>query len=85
LQKVSEEILGRQLSITADELKTALSPENFIAVRTIYGGTAPEETRRALAIEREREAFDSEWFDATVLGLKNAADNLELAVAERSV
>lgn len=85
LQNVAEEILGRQLSLTAAELETALSPKNFVAVRTIYGGTAPEETRRALTVERERERSDSRWYEETVSLLKNAQDNLELVAAERCV
>jgi argininosuccinate lyase len=85
LQKTAEELIGRQLSLTAEDLERAVSPENFVAVRTIYGGTAPDETRRALAVERETQTSDSEWYDATVLRLKNAVDNLELIVAERSV
>jgi len=85
LQKTAEELIGRQLSLTAEDLERAVSPENFVAVRTIYGGTAPDETRRALTVERETQTSDSEWYDATVLRLKNAVDNLELIVAERSV
>lgn len=82
LQKTSEEILGRQLSLTAAELKTALSPENFVAVRTIYGGTAPEETRRALGVERANETADNEWFTEKSSTLENAKQKLERLVGE---
>jgi argininosuccinate lyase len=85
LQNVSEEILGRSLTLSAEEVKKALTTENFVAVRTIYGGPAPSETRRALAAEREHETYDLGWFDETTRKLKNAAENLESVVAEKLI
>ncbi|HBR56580.1 MAG TPA: argininosuccinate lyase, partial [Blastocatellia bacterium] len=61
LQECSKEVLGRGLSLTELEVEAALSPENFIAVRTVFGGTAPSETRRALQVEREYESSDAAW------------------------
>jgi argininosuccinate lyase len=83
LQKASEEITGRRLSITAEELTLALSPENFIAVRTIYGGTAPIETKRALAAEREHEGSDQEWLEEKNTALQNARQKLDSNVNEK--
>jgi hypothetical protein len=58
----AQKILGRRLSITEEETKVALSAENFVNIRTIYGGTAPVETKRALSIERGKEESDTNWF-----------------------
>ncbi len=82
LQNVSKEVLGREISMTETELAETLSPENFVAIRTIYGGTAPEETRRALGVEREYESADEQWFTGTKQFLENASTNLDKIVDE---
>lgn len=84
LQKVANEVLGRDLNMTADELAAAVSPENFVAIRTIYGGTAPSETRRALSVEREAESSDEKWFAEKSGALKESAAKLDAIVSERS-
>ncbi|HQX54820.1 MAG TPA: argininosuccinate lyase [Pyrinomonadaceae bacterium] len=83
LQSVSRDIIGRDLQMSPDQLAAAVSPENFVAVRTIYGGTAPSETRRALAVERGFETEDEKWFSERTVALERAADALEITVAER--
>ncbi len=83
LQNACREILGKEISMSEDELKFTLSPENFVNIRTIYGGTAPEETRRALAVERERETVDGKWFEDKSDELKNASENLKTIVDEK--
>jgi argininosuccinate lyase len=80
LQTAAKEVLGRALSMTAPELTETLSPENFVSIRTIYGGTAPEETRRALAIEKEYQSTDENWFAEKTDFLEKAARNLHQTV-----
>lgn len=80
LQSAAREILGKELSLSAEETTQAMSAENFVNIRKIYGGTAPEETRRALSIEREIETADDEWFTEKTEFLKNASANLEKIV-----
>ena len=80
LQNAAKEVLERELSITETELKEILSPENFVAIRTIYGGTAPSETKRALSVERGHETTDDEWFIEKDNYLKDAASNLDKIV-----
>ena len=83
LQAASKDVLGHELSLTADELAAAVSPENFVNVRSIYGGTAPEETKRALSTEREREIEDDTWFVQTSDALRIARENLDHIVNKR--
>jgi argininosuccinate lyase len=85
LQNASREILGREISMTETELAEALSPENFVAVRDIYGGTAPVETRRALQVEREAEKSDEMWFDEKNEFLSAAAEKLEKIITEKTL
>ncbi|MBL8122544.1 MAG: argininosuccinate lyase [Blastocatellia bacterium] len=83
LQKSANEVIGRDLHMTEDELIAAVSPENFVNIRTIYGGTAPSETKRALGVEREFEVEDDAWFVEVTDGLKLARENLDRAVKAR--
>ncbi|HEX8564929.1 MAG TPA: argininosuccinate lyase [Pyrinomonadaceae bacterium] len=80
LQTAAREVLGRELSLSAEELQQTLSPENFVNIRTIYGGTAPDETRRALRVEREHSEQDEQWFAEKTDYLENAAQNLNRTV-----
>lgn len=82
LQKAANDVIGRDLAMTEDELKAAVSPENFVNIRTIYGGTAPQETKRAVGVEREYEVDDDAWYVSASDGLKIARENLERIVAK---
>ena len=82
LQTAAREVLGGEVSLSAEDLQKTLSPENFVGIRTIYGGTAPEETRRALAVEREYESADENWFAEKKKFLEDAETNLTKIVDE---
>ena len=82
LQTTAQEVLGRELSLSEEDLEKTLSPENFVAIRTIYGGTAPEETRRALTVERDYESAGETWFAEKNALLENALTNLNEMVDE---
>lgn len=84
LQKSATEILGRELSITENDLKEILSPEYFVSIRTVYGGSAPEETRRALAVEKEHEIIDEQWFEEKTQFLDKAFRNMMEIVESKS-
>ena len=83
LQTVSNEVIGRDLGLTAEQLADAVSPENFVNIRTVYGGTAPAETRRALGVERASETADNEWIEIRSAALKQAETALDEIVAAR--
>lgn len=83
MQKAANEVVGRDLAMTDAELKAAVSPENFVSIRTIYGGTAPSETKRALTVERGFEVEDDAWLVETTDGLRLARENLARVVNSR--
>ena len=80
LRAAAAEIAGRELSVTADELDEALSAENFVAVRTVHGGPAPDETRRSLAEELQHAAECEQWLRERHDHLNAAAERLRTAV-----
>lgn len=62
LQEAAREVIGRTLSLPPEVVRASLDPTSFVGVRSVIGGPAPAETRRALTAEREREAADEEWY-----------------------
>jgi argininosuccinate lyase len=85
LQNASQDIIGRELNFTEDEFRQTLTAEYFVSIRTIYGGSAPSETKRALSVEREGEAADNFWLTDKNNSLKDAQDNLKQIVDEKLV
>ncbi|MBK9165041.1 MAG: argininosuccinate lyase [Acidobacteria bacterium] len=83
IQEAAMEVLGHELELSPEALAAAVSPENFVAVRTIYGGPAPSETQRALRAERDTADKDSEWLALTRAHLDNANMVLQRTVDER--
>ncbi len=76
LQAAAREITGRRLALSPEDVRDALDPEHFVRARTVLGGPAPEETRRALRDEREREADDEAWHSTTAESLARASREL---------
>lgn len=83
LQNAAQAIIERELSFTEAELTQTLTPEYFVSIRTIYGGPAPSETKRALSVEREAESIDHQWFDDATNSLKNASEKLKNIVSAK--
>lgn len=81
LQSSALERTGKRLSIGEADLRRALSAKNFVAVRSIYGGPAAEETKSALASARSSEAQHAEWSRETRRRLQQSRDELDKAVA----
>jgi len=65
LQEAAGSRIGRPLAMTAEELQLTLSAENFVTIRTVYGGPAPNETRSALDEQLTIESADDDWRAAT--------------------
>lgn len=72
LQHSAVSKIGHPLAMTADELDTTLSAENFVSIRTIFGGPAASETRNALEQQKVAASADAEWSSASRNHLQNA-------------
>ncbi len=75
-------VAGRALSFTPEEFAQTLTPEYFVSIRSIYGGSAPSETRRALAEQIDLLSVDIEWLADRMNNLKAADLQLQAAVDE---
>lgn len=76
LQAAANEVLGRPLSMTEEEVERALSPEHFVAIRMVYGGPAPQEAKRAHDVEFAQSEVDDKWFNEKTSALAKAEKNL---------
>jgi argininosuccinate lyase len=61
-------------------LEEALSAENFVRIRTIYGGPAPDETKEALEEQREAQTGNNAWLLERRGNLKRAKENLDAQI-----
>jgi len=61
LLAVAQEALGRRLETSRTKLEAALDPVNFVAVRRIVGGPAPEAVSGFLAEQEKLAASQREW------------------------
>ncbi|MFV0387442.1 MAG: argininosuccinate lyase [Pyrinomonadaceae bacterium] len=80
LQASANEVLGREVKLSETELEKVLSARNFVAIRKIYGGPAPEETKKSLAEQRNAEIDDNAWIETTNTRLSDAEKTLETLV-----
>jgi argininosuccinate lyase len=76
LQSAALEVVGNELTLSPDELTASLSAENFVAIRTIHGGPAPVETRRAHAEEKALAEASEQWLAGKNRHLDSAAQKM---------
>lgn len=80
LRSEAEKVLGRPLRLTDAEISEAVSPEHFVKVRSVFGGPAPTEVRRALSVEIGKSEEDREWLRTTKDFLRSAELKLQNAI-----
>jgi argininosuccinate lyase len=80
LAQGSRESVGREIRIGEGALEAILSPERFVAVRTTYGGPAPEVVTAALEAARNRLTADGAALQACRTALKAAGERLAAAL-----
>jgi len=83
LNAAAEDIVGRSLSLTADELREALDPEHFVRIRSIPGGPSPEELRRALLDQEAARKQAEEWTERANAALASKLEMLDIILTER--
>ena len=82
LQDAANAELGHGLSMPEDAFAGALTAENFVAVRDIFGGPAPTLTRAALARQRELEATNNDWLAKARRDLESRDRRLRQTIEE---
>ncbi len=80
LQTTAKSVAGRVLSFSEEEFERTLTAEFFVSIRTIYGGSAPSETRRALGVQVTSLTEDLGWLASRSEGLNESSANLTSVV-----
>jgi argininosuccinate lyase len=80
LQEAARQESNRDIKMSETEFLNALSAENFVAVRTIYGGPSPIETKSALLEQREAAKKDTQWHSNASRLLSDAETNLKESI-----
>jgi len=75
-------ILGRPLSLSAEEIKAALDPWRFIEVRTVEGGPAPPAVDAQIAAQQSALDEHSAWLRQAQSRLEAARGRLHKALRE---
>ena len=71
---------GETVGLSQESLEDALDPSKFVDRRVLYGGPAPEESRRRLPQYYTQLEADEEWIESADEQLQAAAYKLESAI-----
>lgn len=85
VNRAAKEVIGRELSITAEELRLALDPVHFVAIRKLPGGPNFDEIRRMIAERRKSLQAELAWLDEAKRTCDEAMQKLDQTIAEWSV
>jgi argininosuccinate lyase len=80
LNQVAQEVIGRRLQLSAEQLRQALDPLHFVTVRTLPGGPNPEVVKRMIAERRKRLGAIAEWVGTTRQTIAQAQRSLDQVV-----
>ncbi|WP_042166340.1 argininosuccinate lyase [Paenibacillus gorillae] len=72
----------KPLKLSAESLRKALDPENFVRVRTLQGGPAPSELRRALEAQNSRQTELKRWLEDNDQKRKKSLKHLDIILNE---
>lgn len=85
VNRAAVDVIGRELSITAEELRLALDPVHFVMIRKLPGGPNPEEIRRQIAERKAVLQQENAWLAAKKQACTDAMNRLDQMIAEWSV
>jgi argininosuccinate lyase len=80
--EATQAVLGQPLVVSDAWVREALAVERFIHSRTTQGGTAPDEVRRVLALQRQEIHTHHVWLEAVHTRLQQAEQTLAAGIAK---
>jgi len=81
IDKISLELGGEEIHISAEDIAKALDPINFVNIRKVTGGPAPEEVERMLQNRNNSFIKDIEYQRRCLISLEESEKLLNQAVA----
>jgi argininosuccinate lyase len=85
VNRAAREVIGKELSITQEELRLALDPVHFVAIRKLPGGPNLDEIKRMIADRRHTLQNEAAWLDQKKQACADAIQKLDQLTAEWSV
>ncbi len=77
VEEVAQEVLGRPLGLSEEQVRRALDPVAFVESHHVPGGPAPKEVLRMIKVRRQRLAQEQERQAERYARLAAAADRLD--------
>lgn len=84
VNRAAREVIGRTLAITAEQLRQALDPVHFVAVRKLPGGPNAEEMKRMIGERRQSLQAEMAWLKQAREACDQAMRHLDQVMAEWS-
>jgi argininosuccinate lyase len=81
VNEIALQVIGRKLSLTAEQLRLALDPVHFVDIRTLPGGPAPAEIRGTIAKRKTSQQSQEKWLDAARAQVEGALAELDRTLA----
>lgn len=85
VNRAAVEVIGRELSITEEELRLALDPVHFVMIRKLPGGPNPQEINRMITERRAVLGQESAWVAKKQQAIADGMNRLDQMIAEWSV
>jgi argininosuccinate lyase len=82
LDEASIAVIGRPLHVSEDLVMRAMDPVYFVGVRTLPGGPAPTEMRRALTFRQRSLQTVLDWLNAQTDHLQQCATELDTIIQD---
>lgn len=80
LDEAAREYMDEPVGLSAETLRKALDPVEFVRARTLFGGPAPEESERRIADYQDELVRDKETVSRLQANLARASDKLQAAI-----
>lgn len=84
VNEVALQVIGREVSLSAEALRLALDPVHFVELRSLPGGPNPEVMKRMITDRSRRQQEQEQWLDQARDKITRALQNLDVTVREWS-
>lgn len=85
VQEAAVQVIGRELKLTAEELRLALDPVHFVKIRSLPGGPNPDVMKRVIGQRRGSLQAEKMWLEQAKQVSRAAMDRLDQITAEWGV
>ncbi|XJZ27243.1 argininosuccinate lyase [Bacillota bacterium Lsc_1132] len=78
VDEAAESVIGHVLNLPEEIIRTAMDPEHFIKIRSLPGGTAPEEIKRGITERKKQLRSDMQLLEVEINRVDLCLEQLDL-------